>query len=116
MLNAFQSWENARQAGEEAEVRFCDYKNLNMPTLRTMWEAKNQLRDLLVSAGFPEECFVPQEYNFTGPDPKLDMVLALLAMGLYPNVCMHIDKRKVLTTEAKAALVHKSSVNCPMAR
>jgi hypothetical protein len=27
--------------------------------------------------GFPEECFLPQEYNFAGPDPKLDMVVAL---------------------------------------
>ena len=32
--------------------------------------------------------------------------------GLYPNVCMHKEKRKVLTTEARAALIHKSSVNC----
>jgi len=29
---------------------------------------------------------------------------------LYPNVCLHKEKRKVLTTEAKIALVHKSSV------
>ncbi len=27
------------------------------------------------------ECFLPQEYNFAGPDPKLDMFVALLAMG-----------------------------------
>ena len=33
-------------------------------------------------------------------------------MGLYPNVCFHTGKRKVLTTESKSALVHKSSVNC----
>ena len=26
---------------------------------------------------------------FTGPDPKLDMLVALIAMGTYPNVCMH---------------------------
>jgi ATP-dependent RNA helicase A len=39
-------------------------------------------------------------------------VISLLAMGLYPNVCYHTGKRKVLTTESKAALVHKSSVNC----
>jgi hypothetical protein len=31
--------------------------------------------------GFPKECFLPQEYNFAGPDPMLDMVVALLAMG-----------------------------------
>jgi len=33
-------------------------------------------------------------------------------MGLYPNVCFHKEKRKVLTTESKAALIHKTSVNC----
>ena len=33
-------------------------------------------------------------------------------MGLYPNVCYHKDKRKVLTYDHKSALVHKSSVNC----
>ena len=85
-----------------AEVHFCDQKSLNMPTMRVTWEAKNQLRDLLISCGFPEECFAPQEYNFNGPDPKLDMVIGLLAMGLYPNVCMHKEKRKVLRTEAMA--------------
>ena len=83
-----------------------------MPTLRTTWEAKKQLTDLLVQSGFPEESMVPQVLNFTGPDPKLDMLVALIAMGTYPNVCMHKEKRKVLTTEAKNALIHKSSVNC----
>ncbi len=95
-----------------AEVHFCDQKSLNMPTMRVTWEAKNQLRDLLIGCGFPEECFAPQEYNFNGPDPKLDMIIGLLSMGLYPNVCMHKEKREVLTTEARAALIHKASVNC----
>ncbi len=31
--------------------------------------------------GFPKECVLPLEYNFAGPDTKLDMVVALLAMG-----------------------------------
>ena len=55
---------------------------------------------------------MPQVYNFYGPDPKLDLAVALLAVGLYPNVCYHKEKRKVLTMESKAALIHKSSVNC----
>lgn len=42
----------------------------------------------------------------------LFQVVALLCLGLYPNVCVHREKRKVLTTEGKAALIHKSSVNC----
>lgn len=49
----------------------------------------------MVAAGFPEESMLQQVYNFTGPDPKLDMVIALMCMGLYPNVCYHKEKRKV---------------------
>ena len=112
LLNTFQSWENARQGGEMCEVNFCDNKGLNMPSLRVVWEAKTQLRDILLNCGFPEECFLPHEYNFHGSDPRLDMMVALLSMGLYPNVCLHQEKRKVFTAESKVALVHKSSVNC----
>ena len=39
-LNAFSAWEEARQGGEMAEINFCDYKGLSMPTLRVIWEAK----------------------------------------------------------------------------
>ncbi|XP_054273843.1 ATP-dependent RNA helicase A-like isoform X1 [Macrosteles quadrilineatus] len=112
MLNAFQAWEDVRTNGPQAEANFCEHKQLSIPTLRVTWEAKNQLRDLLVSTGFPEEAMIPQAYNFNGLDAKLDMVVALLAMGLYPNVCFHKEKRKVLTMESKAALIHKQSVNC----
>lgn len=112
MMNAFQSWEDARVGGEQAEISYCDHKGLSVPTLRVTWEAKNQLRDLLVSCGFPEETLSPQMYNYSGSDAKLDMVVALLCLGLYPNVCYHQEKRKVLTTESKAALIHKTSVNC----
>ena len=95
-----------------AEMNFCESKGLNMPSLRVLWEAKTQLRDILVNCGFPEECFLPQEYNFHGSDPRLDLMVALLSLGLYPNVCLHQEKRKVFTAESKVALVHKSSVNC----
>ncbi len=50
-------------------------------------------------------------YRRHGADDALDLVIAVLSAGLYPNVCLHKDRRKVLTTEAKAALIHKSSVN-----
>ncbi|KAH3778151.1 ATP-dependent RNA helicase A-like isoform X2 [Dreissena polymorpha] len=112
LLNAFQQWEEARDGGEQSEVYFCENKSLSLPTLRMTCEAKNQVRDILVNADFPEDCIMPQMFNYHGPDNKLDIVITLLAMGLYPNVCYHKDKRKVLTTESKGALVHKSSVNC----
>ena len=93
---------------------------------------------MLVDAGFAEESLLEQMYDFQGDDNNLDMVAALLAMGFCPNVCFHKEKRRVkaqraylpvllvllcicfnidlilqvLTMECKAALIHKSSVNC----
>ncbi|XP_043256205.1 dosage compensation regulator isoform X5 [Colletes gigas] len=113
MLHAFQAWEEARCGGEYAEQSFCESKNLSIPTLRVTWEAKNQLQALLQSAGFPEETLCPTPLNYqAGADVRLDTITALLCMGLYPNVCYHKEKRKVLTTESKGALIHKTSVNC----
>ena len=112
LLNAFQSLESARQGGERGEATFCERNGLNMFSLRLVWEAKTQLRDILLKCGFPEECFSPEQYDFSGPDPKLDLIVALLAQGLYPNVCQHQEKRRVITADSKTALIHKSSVNC----
>ncbi|NWR19395.1 DHX9 helicase, partial [Emberiza fucata] len=113
LLSVFQAWDDARMGGEEAEKRFCEYKRLSMATLRMTWEAKVQLKDILISSGFPEECLMTQPFNNTGPDNNLDVVISLLAFGVYPNVCYHKEKRKILTTEGHNALIHKSSVNCP---
>lgn len=113
MLHAFQTWEEARGGGEYAEQMFCESKGLSMPTLRVTWEAKNQLQGLLQQTGFPETTLCPTPLNYqAGADVRLDTITALLCMGLYPNVCYHKEKRKVLTTESKAALIHKTSVNC----
>ncbi|XP_060088403.1 ATP-dependent RNA helicase A isoform X1 [Heteronotia binoei] len=113
LLSVFQAWDDARMGGEDAEIRFCEHKRLNMATLRMTWEAKVQLKDILVNSGFPEDCLMTQIFNNTGPDNNLDVVISLLAFGLYPNVCYHKEKRKILTTEGRNALIHKSSVNCP---
>ncbi|XP_051869007.1 ATP-dependent RNA helicase A isoform X2 [Pristis pectinata] len=113
LLSVFQAWDDARMGGEDAEIRFCEHKRLNMATLRMTWEAKVQLKDILINSGFPEECLMTQVFNNTGPDNNLDLVISLLCFGLYPNVCYHKEKRKILTTEGRNALIHKSSVNCP---
>ncbi|KAG4077130.1 hypothetical protein HA402_016117 [Bradysia odoriphaga] len=112
MLVASHLWNRARDKGEDEEIRFCDWKGLQLPTMRVMFEAKRQLLDLLQQSGFPEETILNMHIDQNGSDPKLDMTIALLCMGLYPNVCYHKEKRKVLTTESKAALIHKTSVNC----
>lgn len=54
-----------------------------------------------------------QMFSPVGPDNNLDLVVSLLTFGSYPNVCYHKEKRKILTTEGRNALIHKSSVNCP---
>ncbi|XP_068807821.1 ATP-dependent RNA helicase A isoform X4 [Struthio camelus] len=113
LLSVFQAWDDARMGGEEAEMRFCEHKRLSMSTLRMTWEAKVQLKEILINSGFPEECLMTQPFNNTGPDNNLDVVISLLAFGVYPNVCYHKEKRKILTTEGRNALIHKSSVNCP---
>ena len=61
----------------------------------------------------PTECLMNQMFNNVGPDNNLDVVISLLTFGSYPNVCYHKEKRKILTTEGRNALIHKSSVNCP---
>ncbi|KAM9719884.1 LOW QUALITY PROTEIN: ATP-dependent RNA helicase A-like [Menidia menidia] len=113
LLAAFQAWDDARINGEEAEIRFCEHKRLNMSTLRMTWEAKVQLKEILVNAGFPEESLMTQMFSTVGPDNNLDLVVSLLSFGSYPNVCYHKEKRRILTTEGRSALIHKASVNCP---
>ncbi|KAK9538315.1 hypothetical protein VZT92_003498 [Zoarces viviparus] len=113
LLSVFQAWDDVRINGEDAEIRFCEHKRLNMSTLRMTWEAKVQLKEILVNSGFPEECLMTQMFNTVGPDNNLDVVVSLLTFGSYPNVCFHKEKRKILTTEGRNALIHKSSVNCP---
>ncbi|XP_008593253.1 PREDICTED: ATP-dependent RNA helicase A [Galeopterus variegatus] len=54
LLSVFQAWDDARMGGEEAEIRFCEHKRLNMATLRMTWEAKVQLKEILINSGFPE--------------------------------------------------------------
>ncbi|XP_052899319.1 dosage compensation regulator isoform X2 [Anopheles moucheti] len=112
MHTAFEMWSKKRAIGEEAEIRFCDWKGLQMPTLRTISEAKKQLMENLSLAGFPQDTMMPFRFDPENPDPDLEMAMALLCIGLYPNVCFHKEKRRVLTTESKAALIHKTSVNC----
>ncbi|XP_072544366.1 ATP-dependent RNA helicase A isoform X1 [Salminus brasiliensis] len=113
LLSVFQAWDEVRMGGEEAETRFCEHKRLHMSTLRMTWEAKVQLKEILINSGFPEECLMNQIFNNVGPDNNLDVVITLLTFGSYPNVCYHKEKRKILTTEGRNALIHKSSVNCP---
>ena len=66
--------------GEDSELYFCEQKQLDWRILRMTCEAKNQLRDILVNAGFPEESLVPRNFNFSGPDFNLDVVSRSLSV------------------------------------
>uniref|UniRef100_A0A8C4R7J1 RNA helicase n=1 Tax=Eptatretus burgeri TaxID=7764 RepID=A0A8C4R7J1_EPTBU len=113
LLAVFQAWNNARVECEDAEIAFCEQKRLHMSSLRMTWEAKVQLKDILSNAGFPDGCMEMQSCSNVGVDNNLDVVTSLLCMGVYPNVCYHKEKRKILTTEGRNALIHKTSLICP---
>lgn len=36
-------WEREREKGEDAEIKFCDWKGLQLSTMRVTCEAKYQL-------------------------------------------------------------------------
>ncbi|XP_017379988.2 ATP-dependent RNA helicase A [Cebus imitator] len=89
-------------------------KAIEPPPLDAVIEAEHTLRGTFFFILFLlTDCLLTQVFTNTGPDNNLDVVISLLAFGVYPNVCYHKEKRKILTTEGRNALIHKSSVNCP---
>ena len=68
-------------------------------TLQMIQSAKHQLVTIVLKMGFSEECFAPVVVDVNGSDRNLDVLIALLAGGLYPNICIHHDKRLVLSTD-----------------
>ncbi|OQR68798.1 dosage compensation regulator isoform 1 [Tropilaelaps mercedesae] len=98
LLNVYQQWEQARlRGGEQQEQAFCDQWSVSLPTMRVTHDAKQQLRQILINAGFPEEEFERPMYNFKGEDKMLEVAVGLLIAGHYPNICYHQEKRKVRT-------------------
>ncbi|XP_027854548.2 dosage compensation regulator isoform X1 [Aphis gossypii] len=115
VLNAFHRWQSLIYRNVDT-TEFCERKMLSQPSLTTTADVTEQIKDLFIKLGFPEMCFERLRLNFGNDgmhdDPVLDVISAILTMGFYPNVCYHKEKRKVYTTEGKAALIHKTSVNC----
>ncbi|CAL8079092.1 unnamed protein product [Calicophoron daubneyi] len=113
-LNIFQTWSRERsRGGEEAADFLCERRELNAPALRVMEDAANQIRTILINLSFPEEALSDSPIDFYSENNADCITLtSLLTLGLYPNVCFHAEKRKLLTTEGAVALVHKGSVNC----
>ncbi|KAH8854462.1 ATP-dependent RNA helicase A [Schistosoma japonicum] len=113
-LNVFQVWASERnRRGDESADSFCDQHGFNSSALRIIDDAANQLRAILINLGFPEESLsdAPVDFNVKH-NIDCDIINTLLVSGLYPNICFHSDKRKLLTTEGTLALIHKGSVNC----
>lgn len=54
---------------------------------------------MFIRFGFPECCFKVHNFDFgkTGifDEPQLDMIAGLLTMAFYPNIYLHLEKRKV---------------------
>ena len=51
LLVSFQQWLRAKYQGEQAEKEFCERKCLNMQTMRMTFEARNQLKDIMLFSG-----------------------------------------------------------------
>ncbi|KAA3676381.1 ATP-dependent RNA helicase A [Paragonimus westermani] len=113
-LNIFQVWSAERtRRGEQAADYLCERHELNAPALRMMEDAGNQIRTILINLSFPEERISDSGIDFNSQDNvDCDMLCSLLTLGLYPNICFHVEKRKLLTVEGTVALAHKGSVNC----
>lgn len=77
-----------------------------------LFQQDQLLQVLQFQCGFPEEQLLPRKISFREHSPALDIVAGLLCTGFYPNIAYHLEKRKILTTESKVALVHKTSVIC----
>ncbi|KAL3312079.1 ATP-dependent RNA helicase A [Cichlidogyrus casuarinus] len=100
--------------GEAAMESICMQKQLNNAALRMIEDAANQIRTILISIGFPEPALSDSAINFGDMHSvRCDQLRFILTLGLYPNICFHSDKRKLLTMEGKMALCNKASVNCP---
>ena len=108
LSNVYQNWLNMKMISDEKADHFCYQFQLNRFSLQMVHDAKHQLQRILMNQGFPEECFV------SGPSDNTRITSALLCVGLYPNVAIIEDKRRLLLPERKHALIHKTSNLCPM--
>ncbi|KAL7672531.1 hypothetical protein ACOME3_007415 [Neoechinorhynchus agilis] len=111
LLNCFQQYERALFISEQRAIELCEKNALNAALMSMIFEARNQLKQIMIASGFREENLRSQWYDVNGSDFKLDLITSLLSHGLYPNVCFHLSKRKLLTTGGKHALLTKLSVN-----
>ena len=113
LLNSFRKWEKV-EWNESMAIEFCERYSLLPSVMKITSEAKKQLIDLLKGSMFPEnslnDCFMPSSGSPEDDPTGLDMLTALLTMGFYPNICVHKEKRKVYTTDARFALIHKTSI------
>uniref|UniRef100_A0A1I8HX42 RNA helicase n=1 Tax=Macrostomum lignano TaxID=282301 RepID=A0A1I8HX42_9PLAT len=116
-LVALRMFESASAGGPGRAEWMCEERGLSAPTLRATLEARNQLLGILHSSGFVGDHEIdgpegPAAADTVGGEGFDDWgaLVSLITLGLSPNVCYHKEKRKVITAEGRAALVHKSSV------
>ena len=92
--NVYLAWLGKKQYSDEQADNFCFQYQLNKYALNMVHDAKQQLQKILTSHGFPEECFLPRHRRVVDQESSF-VVAALLCVGLYPNVAIYDNKRKV---------------------
>ncbi|KAI6660781.1 ATP-dependent RNA helicase A [Oopsacas minuta] len=111
--NVYQNWLVHKERSNVDAENFCYQFQLNKNSLNMVHDAKQQLQRILMDQGFPEECFMRKHSKFVEPENAF-VITALLCVGLYPNVAVIEEKRKLRLPEKKHALIHKTSNLCPM--
>ena len=107
--NVYLAWLGMKQYSNEQADNFCFQMQLNKYVLKMVHDAKHQLQKILTSHGFPEECFMPKHHRCIDTDSSF-VVTALLCVGLYPNVAIYENKRRVSCIAHMSSLIIDSSV------
>jgi hypothetical protein len=64
LLSAFYAYEQVRlESGPRSLHAFCEANGLSYSSLRTLYDARCQLQDILLSFGFPKSCLAPKVLN-----------------------------------------------------
>ena len=101
--NVYLAWLAKKQYSNQQAEDFCFNMQLNKFVLNMVHDAKQQLQKILISHGFPEECFMPKHHRFIDAESSF-IVTALLCVGLYPNVAVYENKRRVSQLHYKSFL------------
>jgi ATP-dependent RNA helicase DHX57 len=128
--NVWDQYSKAKQAGSSAGRKFCNENYLNHVSLCEIENTRRQLVDLLSTIGFLDRNMVTgkdrrideqklKSCSFNRQSKKLELVHAIIAAGLYPNVA-RLDQAPgcdyTMFHRDERLFFHRTSVNASKKR